>query len=236
MAAGFPTATEAVTRFGWNISTYRAHENGQNQYDAKQAILYAEAYRTSAAWLLTGENDLKTNITKKEPGLFTPVIKKNESLTSIGQHVLVISLLGDGYWIDDAIINENDKLEHSPIPPDPRFPICDQFDMKVKGPSCEPTISDGEYIRCLKQHNEEAFPSDGELLVIKKTQGSLREYSLRQVQQHLDDISLNPLDRNNKNYSSYTFRRDELLTGHNIKVVGKILYKFKILSRSLIHN
>ena len=69
MAAGYAKASQAVEKFKWNISTYRAHENGQNQYDAKTASIYAEAFRTSAAWLLTGEanaslneNNIKTQI------------------------------------------------------------------------------------------------------------------------------------------------------------------------------
>lgn len=54
IAAGYPTALSASDYFGWKSSTYRAHENGQNPIQLKQARTYARAYRVSVAWLLFG--------------------------------------------------------------------------------------------------------------------------------------------------------------------------------------
>jgi hypothetical protein len=36
------------------VSTYIAHENGQNQFDAAQAQEYAKAFKNEAEWLLLG--------------------------------------------------------------------------------------------------------------------------------------------------------------------------------------
>lgn len=52
--AGFTSARSAAERFGWKGSTYAAHENGQNKFDADVAIVYGKAFRVSPAWLLTG--------------------------------------------------------------------------------------------------------------------------------------------------------------------------------------
>lgn len=57
LQAGFKTATAAIEHCGWNSSTYRAHENGQNNYKIKDAKIYADAYGVSPVWLLVGEND-----------------------------------------------------------------------------------------------------------------------------------------------------------------------------------
>ena len=57
LQAGFKTATAAIEHCGWNSSTYRAHENGQNNYKIKDAKIYADAYDVSPVWLLVGEND-----------------------------------------------------------------------------------------------------------------------------------------------------------------------------------
>lgn len=54
--AGFKTATAAIEHHGWSNSTYRAHENGQNNFKIKDAKIYADAYGVSASWLLVGEN------------------------------------------------------------------------------------------------------------------------------------------------------------------------------------
>lgn len=53
--AGFKSALSAARKHGWTPSTYGAHENGQNEYDHKAAKAYAKAFRTTAAWLMTGE-------------------------------------------------------------------------------------------------------------------------------------------------------------------------------------
>ena len=55
LLAGFDTARAAIERFGWKASTYRAHENGQNNFRANDAGIYARAYRVSSSWLLFGE-------------------------------------------------------------------------------------------------------------------------------------------------------------------------------------
>lgn len=53
--AGYRTATAAIDYFSWPSSTYRAHENGQNNFNPDAAQQYAEAYGVSPAWLLLGD-------------------------------------------------------------------------------------------------------------------------------------------------------------------------------------
>lgn len=60
-AAGLTSARAAAMRHGWTISTYAAHENGQNDFDEKAAAKYARAYKVSAGWLLTGEKAAPVN-------------------------------------------------------------------------------------------------------------------------------------------------------------------------------
>jgi phage repressor protein C with HTH and peptisase S24 domain len=61
--AKFPSARSAALRFGWNPSTYASHENGQTPVPQKAAEIYAPKFRTTAAWILTGEGpDAARNI------------------------------------------------------------------------------------------------------------------------------------------------------------------------------
>jgi phage repressor protein C with HTH and peptisase S24 domain len=55
IAAGFRSARSAALKFGWNPSTYAAHENGQNGYDPGTAERYARAFKVRSAWLLTAD-------------------------------------------------------------------------------------------------------------------------------------------------------------------------------------
>ena len=65
--AGFVSATDAIEYCKWKGSTYRAHENGQNNYNAEYATRYGKAYGVSASWLLLGEGSEDTVITKRQP-------------------------------------------------------------------------------------------------------------------------------------------------------------------------
>jgi len=57
LSAGYESATVAVERLHWKPTTYRAHENGQNNFTAKDAHKYAEAFGVSPSWLLFGEGN-----------------------------------------------------------------------------------------------------------------------------------------------------------------------------------
>jgi DNA-binding XRE family transcriptional regulator len=58
--AGFGSARKAAEAFGWKVSTYSAHENGQNKYAGNTARKYAKAFKTRASWLLVGDEPIKT--------------------------------------------------------------------------------------------------------------------------------------------------------------------------------
>jgi hypothetical protein len=53
--AGFKTASAAIETLNWHSSTYRAHENGQNNFKLDNAKIYAKAYGVSASWLIMGD-------------------------------------------------------------------------------------------------------------------------------------------------------------------------------------
>lgn len=77
MNAGYKTATAAINKLNWNGSTYRAHENGQNNFNVSHAEKYAKAYGVSAAWLLVGDledHKPRKQLTKQR----NPKCKKNE--------------------------------------------------------------------------------------------------------------------------------------------------------------
>ena len=52
--ANFTSATKAAEALGVSASTYRAHENGQNEFGPEEADRYARKFGTTAAYLLTG--------------------------------------------------------------------------------------------------------------------------------------------------------------------------------------
>ena len=66
IAAGFASATDAIDYCKWKGSTYRAHENGQNNFNVEYATKYGKAYGVSASWLLLGESSEGELITRRQ--------------------------------------------------------------------------------------------------------------------------------------------------------------------------
>lgn len=55
LAAGYQSASQAAKALGVAVSTYIAHENGQNTFGTARAERYGAVFSVSSAWLLTGE-------------------------------------------------------------------------------------------------------------------------------------------------------------------------------------
>lgn len=54
--AGFETAADACRRFGWQLDTYRSHENGNRGVRLPTIKAYAKAFRVPEQWIISGEN------------------------------------------------------------------------------------------------------------------------------------------------------------------------------------
>lgn len=62
LTRGFKTAKDAATFFSWPYATYAQHESGERGI-GRQSAKYAEAFRVSEGWLLTGEGEAPVNDT-----------------------------------------------------------------------------------------------------------------------------------------------------------------------------
>lgn len=63
---GFDRPTDAAEAFGWNVNTYRSHENGNRSISKKAAIRYSKALNVSVDWLLTGTTKYGTKINQDD--------------------------------------------------------------------------------------------------------------------------------------------------------------------------
>lgn len=54
-AAGYKNATDAAEAFGFNVVTYRSHENALRGIKPTVAKRYAKAYKISWSWLMSGK-------------------------------------------------------------------------------------------------------------------------------------------------------------------------------------
>lgn len=63
----FSSANKAAEALGVSASTYRAHENGQNDFGPEEAERYARKFGTTAAHLLTGEPERRPLVNSFDP-------------------------------------------------------------------------------------------------------------------------------------------------------------------------
>lgn len=117
LAAGFETGTDAARKFHWHVSSYLAHENGQNGIRIKPAQKYARAFNVSASWLLTGEGAAST------------------------VSVPVEGLIGAGFVIEP--LGESQEIERVDVPAGWG---TDLKALKVRGGSMVPAYYDGDLI------------------------------------------------------------------------------------------
>lgn len=57
--AGFPSATAAAQRFGFNANTLRSNENGNKPFGREAAENYAKAFKVRLDWLVSGRGPMR---------------------------------------------------------------------------------------------------------------------------------------------------------------------------------
>jgi transcriptional regulator with XRE-family HTH domain len=101
-AAGFSSASAAAAKHGWTTSTYIAHENGQNHFDADRAAVYAGAFGVDAAWLLLVETRQEPDVRVLSRMTLGDLIReerhrRNWSLADLGER-LNVTRAAVGQW------------------------------------------------------------------------------------------------------------------------------------------
>lgn len=211
--AGFGSARSAALKFGWTPSTYAAHENGQNEFDPEKAQVYAKAFKTSPAWLLTGENS--------EP-------KASEAVPS-ERKVVPIPVVGT---VEAGIfreVTEFDDEEPELIfdERDPDFPRARMMAFRVRGDSmnaAEPPIWPGSKVICV-DFEETGLPlTDGMTVVIERTLdgGLAREWSVKEIEYYEDRVEYHPRSSNPKHKPIVVPHETDPRDGSEVKVLGLV--------------
>jgi len=125
--AGYETAADAARTFGWTIVSYTAHENGTRGLRPQVARAYANAFRVSDAWLLTGTGDA------------TPTVKM----------VRVVGYVGAGGEL--MALTSDDGIAEIEAPPGTSE---DSHAVIVRGDSAYPIFEDGEILIFSEQRTD----------------------------------------------------------------------------------
>jgi SOS-response transcriptional repressor LexA len=127
--AGFETATDAAAKLRQiNKNTLLSNENGNRAISRKMAQTYADAFNTTAGWILYGEDS----------ATITPV-----------KQIRVEGISQAGMFRDISLI-EDDEHERKtiPAPVNPKYAHVHQYALLVAGDSMNKKFQDGSYVTC----------------------------------------------------------------------------------------
>lgn len=147
---GFASAKDAATFFGWKYDTYIQHERGERGI-SRAAERYADAYRVSRAWLLTGEGKgpdgtvIAPPLPEPEPNaVFEGPVTLPHPTNIRDIEELGVAMGGDGE--DDAIFEFNGQVIDRVMRPQGLLNRKNVFALRVANSSMSPRFEEGDRI------------------------------------------------------------------------------------------
>lgn len=185
---GFASAADACSRFGWPVGTYRSHENGHRELSRKAAETYAKAYKTTAGFLLFGEQ--KAHSERAD----SPGSGEAAHAELVPERLVRLPVRGEaaaGKWLE---FDESDTERYPPILAIAgRYTVEEQFAYKVSGPSMDKArIFDGDFVICVPYWHVRAAPTPGDLVVVERRRGPVFERTVKELQMAGDMFELWP--------------------------------------------
>lgn len=208
---GYETATDAAKAFGWNVNTYRSHENGNRGYKQVDAKKYARALQVPVTWLLLGEGDISIK------GLTQPIAPLRRvpviSFVSAGK----MTEISDPYEVGsgDSLVSLDDSSDVGP----------NAFALYVKGDSMTSltgiSFEDGEVIVI----DPDAPITPGCFVVARRDnedEATFKKYRLSSIDQNgVENIDLVPL---NPDHPTIHLNAD-----NPGKIIGRVIRQIKKL-------
>ncbi len=227
VSAGFYKASDAITKFGWKASTYRAHESRQNQFDAATALNYARAYGVNAGWLLTGEGEMAARYPEPAPSAAAMRLSEPER-REFNDAIAVRGSVAAGVWLEERLVQE--RHEDAPLsifPPDPHYPIEAQHDYSVVGTSLDRLARPGDFLRCVDFAIAGVEPQDGDIVVVERRGGAgLKELSVRRFQRLHDGYELAWLSNDPLWQGGQRVTKGVTLDGQEIRILAKVVWRY----------
>lgn len=171
----FETAAAAAHAYGWNVSTYSGHENGDRIPSRGKAMRYATAFKVKWEWILEGP-----------PGL------PDDNVTIVAIHTK--GEVAAGRWLDlDGEVDANDFEQH-PVAPDQRYPIESQYGLIVRGTSINRVAQAGDVLHCIDLGLTGIEPVDGKLVIVERRRAQLgqKEVTAKRISRSGNVIFLTP--------------------------------------------
>ena len=139
--AGFTSAAAAAEAMKIPQSTYRAHENGQNEFNIEDAQRYAAFFKESDVYLLTGKQALINGDLSTPKIMDSPNAVLRGNVRNEGQSIPVFGRAVGG--VDGEFEMNGSLMGHIPAPPHIAN-VKKAYAVSISGDSMSPRFEDGE--------------------------------------------------------------------------------------------
>lgn len=225
---GHKNPKDAARFHGWVYETYIQHEQGTRGI-SRAAGKYAEAFKVSKAWLLTGEGEPR-------PGKASTVVPAGEV---IGTNVPFAGKVQAGRFVEVDLYDQSYETEEYPTTPlpDTRFPRAKQFAWLVVGNSMDQeNILDGMMVLGADYHDySETYSEvkDGDLVIVERARngGQEIERTVKRIRFFIDRFELHPNSSNPEHKPISVFREQKKDNGEEVRLLAVVLSAHTILLR-----
>lgn len=188
LARGFSRPKDATTFFGWNYVSYTQHESGERGL-TRAAEKYAEGYRVSPGWLLTGEGKGPDGTIIAPTPATVSIVPGRELVGLAKMPVYAAAMGGSGH-----IIVSFDQIDEIKRPAELEN-VRGGYGLLIKGESMVPALWEGD-MALINPHlpparsfnhvfyHEPPHGGDCEAIVKQLDGWSDREWSLTQWNPH----------------------------------------------------
>lgn len=142
--AGFTSASAAAESMGMTASTYRAHENGQNDFDFSYSTRYARKFGVDPVWLFTGtpkSEELKAATAALLERREQPNARVLDKIVGQGR---LIPIYGQAVGGVDGEFQMNGNVLYEVMAPPSLSQVSGAYGVLVSGDSMSPRYEDGE--------------------------------------------------------------------------------------------
>lgn len=206
--AGYESASDAARALGVSVSTYSAHENGQNGLKVKFAEKYARKFKVGQSWLLTGEEGASSNNTQ-QIGM-VPVVGK----VSAGVPLNVETV--EQEWLE--------MYDKPTVPSASQYPSEWQYSFEVEGDSLNKIAPPGSMLICLDIVASGYSVQENDLVVVEHTMydGQAIERTAKRIRRTSSGYDLWPESTNPKFSEPVAINGSEETETYTIK--AKVLW------------
>lgn len=213
--AQFKYASDAAATLGVTASTYRAHENGQNDFSLDEAKLYAKKFNVDPLWLMNAEDVASLTVSQTKNGAFNLELPNATIRDRISGEGKKIPVFGQAVGGIDGEFIMNGSILYEVMAPPVLSQITGAYAVSVAGESMVPRYEDGEI--CFVDPLRRVRKGDYVIAQIRlEENGPLLAYVKRFVRHNAEELVLEQFNP----AKELRFRSDTVHTVHYIALAG----------------